>query len=56
MIAKDKARARNDLNTASKKLADLFMERGQSAAAGKLLVAVANALKTFDVIKNGEDS
>jgi hypothetical protein len=51
MIPKDQARARNDLNTASKKLATLFLDRGHAVAAGDLRRAVLNALKTFDTLK-----
>ena len=54
MIAKDQARARNDLNTAAKKLVALFIDRGDFAAAKELAAAATNALKAFDTIKHGE--
>lgn len=58
MIPKDKARARNDLNTAAKKLAAFFVDLGHAKAAGDLLLAAEKALKVFDALKkqaNGGD-
>lgn len=55
-IPKDQARARNDLNTAAKKLVALFIDRGEYAVAGELLLVVEKALKTFDTLKQDDQS
>lgn len=51
MIPKDQARARNDLNTASRKLVALFRAEGWPVTADDLERTTAEALETFDAIK-----
>ena len=50
-IPADKARARNDLNTASRKLCELFRQYNGEDAAQQLEQAVESALVTFDYLR-----